>query len=249
MDFNLPSELISYLRSLDTFIEKEITPLQESNDNQRFFDHRREHSRPDWAAGGTTTREWEDLLLAARQRADRAGFLRFSLSREYGGSGGSNLWMAVIREHLAAKGLGLFNDLQTEASVVGNFPIIEMFSRFGTEAQKTEFILGQLNDRILMTFGLTEPNHGSDATHLETFAVHQSSSTGHPGWLINGSKMWQTGQHRATHCIVFARTSGKPGSSKGITAFIVPADAEGVRIESYQWCVLSLYHAKECRAD
>ncbi|KAI7970915.1 hypothetical protein EIK77_000582 [Talaromyces pinophilus] len=234
MNFELPQDLVSYLKRLDEFIDKEITPLQESNDNQRFFDHRREDARTNWAAGGTPSEEWEELLIEARRRADKAGFYRFSLPKEYGGSEGSSLWMAVIREHLAAKGLGLFNDLQTEASVVGNFPVVEMFLQFGNKAQQRDFIWGQLDGHVLMTFGLTEPHHGSDATHLETEAVRHSRD-GQSGWLITGQKMWQTGQHKATHCIVFARTSGKAGASSGITAFIVPANSDGVQIESYQW--------------
>ena len=44
--------------------------------------------------------------------------------KRYGGKDGSNLWMAVIREHLASKGLGLHNDLQNEHSIVGNFPFM-----------------------------------------------------------------------------------------------------------------------------
>lgn len=140
MNFELPPDLISYLSDLDDFIDKEITPLQESNDNQRFFDYRREDARTDWAAGGTPNEDWEELLIEARRRADKTGFCRFSLPKEYGGSEGSSLWMAVIQEHLAAKGLGLFNDLQTEASVVGNFPVVEMFLQFGNEGQKKKFI-------------------------------------------------------------------------------------------------------------
>ena len=113
MDFSLPADLVSYLARLDAFIAAEIAPLQAEDDNQRFFDHRREWARTDFEGGGLPRREWEDLLREARRRADRAGFYRFSLPREYGGNGGSNLWMAVIREHLASQGLGLHNDLQT----------------------------------------------------------------------------------------------------------------------------------------
>ena len=58
--------------------------------------------------------------------------------KQYGGKGGSNLGMAVIREHLAAKGLGLHNDLQTEHSIVGNNPFIIMFKEFATNAQKDD---------------------------------------------------------------------------------------------------------------
>ena len=152
-------ELSQYLLDLDTFIDREILPLQAQDDNERFFDHRREHSRTDWDAGGTPRKEWEDQLREARRRADKAGF---TLSTEYGGQNGSNLWMAVIREHLAARGLGLFNDLQNEHSVVGNFPVIVMLRAFGTEEQKNEFIWGMLEERVRMTFGLTKP--GTEAT-------------------------------------------------------------------------------------
>ncbi len=56
-------------------------------------------------------REWEDLLDEMRRRADAAGWLRYGLPEEFGGRGGTNLDMAVIREHpLALKGLGLHND-------------------------------------------------------------------------------------------------------------------------------------------
>src|SRR5712671_38626 len=114
MDFKIPKELQDYLDELDQFIEKEIMPIQNRDDNIRFFDHRREHARTDWDNGGLPRAEWEALLAEARQKADAAGHLRFAWPNEYGGKGGSNLWMAVIREHLASKGLGLFNDLQTE---------------------------------------------------------------------------------------------------------------------------------------
>lgn len=230
MNFDIPDGLKEYLRRLDNFIEEEIKPLQARDDNERFFDHRREHARTNWDAGGTPRKEWEELLGEARRIADKAGFYRFTLPLEYGGSNGSNLWMAVIREHLAAKGLGLFNDLQTEHSVVGNFPVIAMLRSFGTDAQKKEFISGMLEEKVAMTFGLTEPGHGSDATHLETVA-----KAGENGWIISGKKMWQTGMHVATHCIIFARTSGRAGSPRGITAFIVPAKSKGIKIESYEW--------------
>jgi acyl-CoA dehydrogenase len=56
-----------------------------------------------------------------------------------------------------------------------------------------------------------------------------------PGWRINGEKMWTTGMHVATHCMLFARTSGKDGDASGITCFLVPANDPGVRIEEYLW--------------
>jgi acyl-CoA dehydrogenase len=234
MDFDLPADLADYLARLDAFIASDIEPLQNSDDNQRFFDHRREWARTDWDRGGLPRKEWEALLHEARQRADRAGFFRYPLPKEYGGSDGSNLWMAVIREHLAARGLGLHNDLQNEHSIVGNFPVVIMLREFGSAAQKEEFIRGSLDGTRRLAFGLTEPQHGSDATHMETRAVREQRA-GQPGWRIDGEKMWTTGMHVATHCIVFARTSGEDGAAKGISAFLVPADSKGVVIEEYLW--------------
>ncbi|MDO9489746.1 MAG: acyl-CoA dehydrogenase family protein, partial [Sphingomonadaceae bacterium] len=127
MDFALPPELTAYLAELDAFIDAEIRPLQAADDNERFFDHRREHARTDWDNDGLPRPEWEALLRQARERADKAGHYRFAWPKELGGKEGSQLWMAVIREHLAAKGLGLFNDLQNEHSIVGNNPFVLMF--------------------------------------------------------------------------------------------------------------------------
>lgn len=245
MDFSLPEDLKKFIRELDTFIDREIKPLQAQDDNERFFDHRREHARTDWDNGGLPRKEWDALLLEASKRADKAGFRRLSLPKEYGGRGstdgrGSNLWMAVIREHLAAKGLGLFNDLQTEHSVVGNFPQVVMLRDWGNEKQKRELISGSLNYSVRITFGLTEPLHGSDATHMATKATPETRN-GQKGWLINGAKKWQSGMHHATHCFIFARTQGKDGAVKGISCFIVPRNAPGLNVESYEWYGLLAY--------
>lgn len=234
MNFNLPPELVAYLAELDAFIEAEIKPLQAQDDNDRFFDHRREWARTDFENGGLPRPEWEELLAVARRRADQAGHLRFALPKEYGGRDGSNLWLTVIREHLAAKGLGLHNDLQNEHSIVANNPFVLIMRDFGTSEQRAEFVNGMLDETRRLAFGLTEPNHGSDATHMEMRAVMQARN-GVNGWLIDGEKMWATGMHTATHCVVFARTSGEDGDAKGITAFIVPADAPGVKVEEYLW--------------
>jgi alkylation response protein AidB-like acyl-CoA dehydrogenase len=234
MDFNLPADLKAYLAELDAFITAEIKPLEERDDNIRFFDHRREWARTDFEEGGLPRKEWEALLTEAKRRADKAGHWRFSAPRRYGGKDGLNLWMAVIREHFAAQGLGLHNDLQSEHSIVGNFPFVLMFEEFGTKVQQEEFILGCFAMTRRVTFGLTEPNHGSDATFMETRAVPEVRD-GVSGWRINGEKIWTTGMHVATHCALFARTSGRDGDAQGITCFLVPTGTSGVKIEEYLW--------------
>lgn len=241
MNFSIPDDLKAYLASLDKFIEEKITPLQMKDDNNRFFDHRREHARTDWDNQGLPRKEWEDLLTESRKLADEAGFYRLSLPSQYGGQNspdgrGSNLWMAVIRDHLAAKGLGLFNDLQTEHSMVGNFPDVIMLLHFGNEEQKRVLIPQRLAGGFRMTFGLTEPGHGSDATHMATRAVPETRD-GVDGWVLNGSKKWQTGMHNATHCAIFARTAGNDGDVHGISCFLVPVETPGLKVESYEWYV------------
>ena len=228
MDFALPDHLPGLLDEIDAFIESEIKPLE--RENMQYFDQRREYARTDWDNGGIPARAWEDLLGEMRRRADNAGWLRYGLPSELGGRDGTNIDMAVIREHLAAKGLGLHNDLQDESSIVGNFPQVIMMERFGTETQRTQWSEAMLRGERGFAFGLTEPAHGSDATWMETHAER-----GGDGWVINGAKRFNTGVHRATHDLVFARTSGEPGQARGITAFLVPTDAPGFTVPYYWW--------------
>ncbi|WP_309752414.1 acyl-CoA dehydrogenase family protein [Novosphingobium sp.] len=234
MDFAIPAELEAYLAELDQFIAAEIKPLEQQDDNIRFFDHRREYARTDFENQGLPRREWELLLVEAMRRADAAGHWRFSAPKKYGGKDGSNLAMAVIRDRFAAKGLGLHNDLQNEHSIVGNFPFVAMYEHFGTAAQQEEFILGGFNRTRRVAFGLTEPDHGSDATHMETRAVREVRD-GVAGWRIDGRKMWITGMHIATHCAAFCRTSGKDGDAKGISCLLVPIDNPGMVVDEYMW--------------
>jgi len=82
----------------------------------------------------------------------------------------------------------------------------------------------------MFAFGITEPAHGSDATHMESTAVARGD-----GWVLNGEKTWNTGIHTATHDLIFARTSGKAGDGDGITAFLVPTNSPGFKVEEMLW--------------
>jgi alkylation response protein AidB-like acyl-CoA dehydrogenase len=65
---------------------------------------------------------------------------------------------------------------------------------------------------------------------METSAVRDGDD-----WVINGEKTWNTGIHTASHDLVFARTSGTPGSGAGITGFLVPVSTPGFTVEEYLW--------------
>jgi alkylation response protein AidB-like acyl-CoA dehydrogenase len=138
--------------------------------------------------------------------------------------------MAVIREHLASMGLGLHCDLQNEHMIVGNNVGLLLMLEYGSPRQQAEWIDGLAAGDKGFAFGITEPQHGSDATFMETTAVRDGD-----GWVINGEKTWNTGVHTASHDLIFARTSGQPGAAEGITAFLTPVAAPGFTIEEYLW--------------
>src|ERR687898_3222825 len=230
MDLNLPEDLVAYIAELDDFIEQEIKPPEQQDDNIRFFDHRREDARTDWDRGGLPNDEWEDLLAHTKRLADAAGHYRYAFPKEYGGRDGTNLGMAVIREHFATMGLGLHNDLQNEHSIVGNNVGLLLMLNYGTEEQKADWVDDLLLGKRGFAFGITEPQHGSDATWMETHAERDGDE-----WVINGEKTWNTGIHKAQYDLIFARTSGQPGDGMGITAFLVPTDAPGFKVEEFLW--------------
>ena len=147
MNFDIPQDMQDYLDELDQFIENTIKPLENENDNIRFFDHRREDARTDWERGGLPNEEWEALLGRGEAAWPmRSGSLPLSaFPKAYGGQDGtqSRAWL-MIREHFrSTKGLGLHNDLQNEHSIVGNNvgPVCLMLE-YGSEEQKAEWVDG-----------------------------------------------------------------------------------------------------------
>jgi alkylation response protein AidB-like acyl-CoA dehydrogenase len=230
MDFQLPVEITAKLAELDAFIEAQIKPLE--REHPQYFDHRREYARTDWEHDGAPHPSWRALIEEMERRAEKAGHLRLGLPKSCGGQGASNLMIAAIREHLAAKGLGLHNDLQDESSIVGNFPLVPVLDAYGTPEQRS-YIDGIVTGKKHLSFALTEPGHGSDATWMETCGVRATDGSG--DWILNGMKRWNSQVGRAHANLVFARTSGKAGDAKGITAFIVPTAATGHNVLYNHW--------------
>jgi len=227
MHVDVPPEIQPIIDEIDTFIEEKIKPLQA--DHPQYFDHRREYARTDWENGGIPDAEWEALIENQRELADEAGLFRYVLPEELGGRDGSNLGMAVIREYLAERGPGLHNVLQQEAAIVGNFPIVKVLRENGT-AEQREMIEPAIEREVNFAFGLSEPDHGSDASWMDTTAERDGDE-----WVINGKKRWNSAMHEADFDIVFARTSGDDGEHAGITAFLVPVDNPGLEIEKFWW--------------
>src|SRR5947209_17563297 len=141
------------------------------------------------------------------------------IPREYGGAGLDALAFAICIEELAqaCASTAVIVDVHTS---VGTEPIL----LFGDEAQKKAWLPALAAGRLLGAFALTEPAAGSDAASLQTTARRDGA-----GYVLNGTKVFITNIGRAGLYVVFART-GPDEKAAGITAFLVPADADVVRI-------------------
>lgn len=223
-----PEDLNVLVAEMHAFVDREIVPLEEQH--PAFFDHRREWARTDWENGGVPRPDWRELMQEARRRADRAGFYRLPLPRELGGREVGSFATAILREELTHRGPGLHAELQHEASIVCNSPLAAILHSFGTAEQKAEYLEPLAAGSIEMGFGLSEPGHGSDATHLETTATRD----GHD-WVIDGTKRWNSAMDVAIADLVFAQAIDTVGRRLGITAFLVPVDTPGVDVSRFHW--------------
>jgi alkylation response protein AidB-like acyl-CoA dehydrogenase len=229
LEWSIPADITELLGSIDEFIERRLEPLQRAHPD--LFDHRREFARTDTERGGIPTERWRGLLAHARRLAIDAGFYKYPFPAELGGNDGSNLAMAIIREHLAQRGPGLHAELSHEASVIANEPLALVLHEYGTPEQKERYLGPLVDGRLAIAFALTEPGHGSDATWLQTRAERVDG-----GWVLTGVKRFITGIDVAEAVLVFARTSGEDGKAQGISAFLVPVPAPGLDVPYYHWC-------------
>src|ERR687898_3447867 len=97
----------------------------------------------------------------------------------------------------------------------------------GSEEQKAEWLPPLLEEPILCSFGLSEPDAGSDVARMKTTAVGRGEE-----YVLNGSKTFITNAGHAAWTVVFAKTDATDGH-KGLSAFIVPMDASGVTVEKH----------------
>jgi len=148
------------------------------------------------------------------QKLAENGFLGSYVPEEYGGAGMDYLSYALIVEEISRNcaSSGVFVSAHTS---LGIWPILN----FGTEEQKKKYLPKMASGEWIGCFCLSEPNAGSDAGSLTTFAEDKGDH-----WEINGVKNWITNGKEAGVCIVFAKTKKTP-DYKGISCFIVETTA------------------------
>lgn len=152
----------------------------------------------------------------------KLGLMGIPFPEEYGGSGGDTISYTLAVEEVG-KACGSTGLSYAATVSLGASPIYY----FGTEEQKQQYLVPQTTGETLGSFGLTEPNAGSDAGGTKTTAVLENDE-----YVINGEKCWITNAQYAKSIIVTAVTGKSENGKNIISAIIVPPDAEGFRITS-----------------
>ncbi len=154
-------------------------------------------------------------------KAHEVGLMNLHIPTEYGGPGLGALEGCLVDEELCWGCSGIGTAIM--ANGLGAGPLLAA----GSDEQKRRWLRPLLEEPLLCSFCLTEPNAGSDVSAIETTAVRRGSE-----YVINGSKMFITNAGHAAWLTVFASTDRSRGH-RGLSAFIVPTDAEGVVVERH----------------
>ncbi|MCJ0870350.1 acyl-CoA dehydrogenase family protein [Streptomyces sp. AP-93] len=164
--------------------------------------------------------EWdraESVDRAVVKKLGSVGFLGLTVPEEYGGSGGDHLSYVLVTEELGRGDSAVRGIVSVSLGLVA-----KTVAAWGSEEQKRAWLPRLCSGEALGCFGLTEPGTGSDAAALTTRARREGDA-----YVISGSKMFITNGTWADVVLLFARTNEEPGH-RGISAFLVPADAPGL---------------------
>ena len=154
-------------------------------------------------------------------KAHELGLMNLHVPESFGGLGLSTFDGILVGEELnwGCSGIGT----SIGANGLGSAPVIIA----GTEEQQAKWLPPLLEEPILCSFGLSEPEAGSDVAKLKTTAERRGGE-----YVLNGSKTFITNAGHASWTVVFAKTDPAKGH-RGMSAFIVPMDTPGVQLEKH----------------
>jgi alkylation response protein AidB-like acyl-CoA dehydrogenase len=199
VDFDLPEELVALQSSVRRLAQDKVRPRARAIDKDGTYP--------------------QDIFEAFRD----AGLLGLCIPSEYGGSDAGILGLAIAIEEVAkysntAALMLLLTRLPTGAVMIA-----------GTEAQKQRYLPGIADGTQRASFGLSEPQAGSDVMGMRTRGVPATGA--HAGWILNGTKCWMSGVREADWYTVFAKTSEPTSRAHdSVTAFIVERSWDGVDV-------------------
>lgn len=148
------------------------------------------------------------------------GFMGVNTPERFGGAGMDAVTYSIVIEELS----------RVDPSVgvivsVNNSLVCYPLEKFGNAQQQEKWLRPLAEGKLLGAFCLTEPASGSDAAALEATAVRDGNE-----YVLNGTKAFITNGKSANVHIIFVRTDKKVEHSRGISAFLVPADSKGLRL-------------------
>ncbi len=158
--------------------------------------------------GGKLTELW--------QEAGKLGFIGVNLPEQYGGGGAGMYELAIVMEELAAAGCGLLL-LVVSPAICGT-----IIARFGTDAQKQDWLPRLASGSAIMAFGITEPDAGSNSHKLTTVATRDGDT-----WVLNGRKIYISGVDEAEAVLIVGRTADAKTGKLRPALFAVPTDTPG----------------------
>jgi butyryl-CoA dehydrogenase len=166
-------------------------------------------------------RKWDEQHewpTDAVKKLAELSLLGVAVPEQHGGAGLDALCYVLAMEEIS-RGCASTGVIMS----VNNSLYCDPILKFGTEAQKKQWLEPFARGEKLGSFGLTEPQAGSDAGAQQTVAVKKGDR-----YIVNGSKNWITNGPKADAILLFTMTN-KPAGHKGITAFVVPTDSKGFK--------------------
>jgi acyl-CoA dehydrogenase len=154
-------------------------------------------------------------------KAFEIGLMNPHIPEEYGGLGLPGFDGMLVGEELSWGCSGIA--VSIVANTLGAGPVLLA----GSDEQKRDWLPPLLEEPILCSFGLTEPDAGSDVARIKTTAERRGDE-----YVLNGSKTFITNAGHAAWTVVFAKTDASKGH-RGLSAFIVPMDTPGVTVEKH----------------
>jgi acyl-CoA dehydrogenase len=154
-------------------------------------------------------------------KAHNVGLMNPHIPEAFGGLGLPGFDGMLVGEELSWGCSGIA--VSIVANTLGSAPVMIA----GTDEQKERWLRPLVEEPILCSFGLSEPNAGSDVSGIQTTAVRQGDE-----YVVNGSKMFITNAGHADWLVVFASTDKSKGQ-RGLSAFVVPTDLDGVTVEKH----------------
>ncbi|WP_327717763.1 acyl-CoA dehydrogenase family protein [Streptomyces sp. NBC_00490] len=148
--------------------------------------------------------------------AAKLGYLGVNLPEAYGGGGGGISELSIVLEELGAAGCPLLMMVVSPA-ICGT-----VIARFGTEAQKQDWLPALADGTRTMAFGITEPDAGSNSHRITTTARKDGTD-----WLLTGRKVFISGVDIADATLIVGRAEDSRTGRLKPCLFIVPRDAEG----------------------